>query len=72
MSTGSFKNVTEKTIRLQIIKQDLALRNLHGLICHKTQPANQSNISVTGHILQFLFAVGLIAVIKVLSTSAWG
>ena len=24
-------------------KQDLALNNLQGLICHKTQPTNQPN-----------------------------
>ena len=46
-STGSFKNGHRQTIHLQIIyliymyKQDLALDNLLGLICHKTQPTNQ-------------------------------
>ena len=33
MSYGSFKNVIYK---LFVCKQDLALNNLQGLICHKT------------------------------------
>ena len=43
MSSGSFKNYYQQTIRLQIIytyKQDLALNNLQGLIRCKTQPTN--------------------------------
>ena len=58
MSSGSFiNNVTYKTIYLQIIyihiyiyiyrerereREDLALNNLQWLICHKTQPTNQT------------------------------
>ena len=43
MSSGSFENVIY-TIFLEIIysiymnKEDLALNNLHRLICHKTKP----------------------------------
>ena len=42
MSSGLFKNVKKKkTMHLQIIykmfKEDLALKNLQGLICHKTR-----------------------------------
>ena len=55
MISGLFKMLLQ-AIRLQIIyiyiyvyicmhvriyKQDLALNNLQGLICHKTQPTNQ-------------------------------
>ena len=42
MSSGSFKISYLQTIHLQIIyKQDHALNILPGLICLKTQPANQ-------------------------------
>ena len=46
MSSGSFKNCYQQTIRLQIIYmlyfnlEDLALNNLKNLTC-KTQPTNQ-------------------------------
>ena len=52
MSSGSFKNCYEQTIRLLIIyilictyKEDLALNNLQWLICHKTQPTQIIYIS---------------------------
>ena len=42
MSFGSFKIVTNKLFvyKSYIYTQDMALNNLQGLICHKTQPTN--------------------------------
>ena len=38
MSSGLFKNVTDKLFTYKSYKQDLALNNQQGMICHKTQP----------------------------------
>ena len=38
LSTYSFRNLR---LNVNTYKQNLALNNLQGLICHKTQPTNQ-------------------------------
>ena len=49
MSSGLFKNVIYKLFNykscahVHVYKQDLALNNLQGLICYKTQP-NQTKL----------------------------
>ena len=54
MHSGSFKMGYQQTIWLQTIhliyiyQQDLALNNLQGLICHKTQPTNQPTLHPVG------------------------
>ena len=50
MSSGSFKNVIYKLFvyksyifNIYMYKSDLVLNNRQGLLCHKTQPTNQTN-----------------------------
>ena len=81
MSQGSFKSCYEQTIRLQIqylmyaYKQELALYNLQGWICHKIQPTNRKILNSCNNIkmqlLNLLLCLLFPSILFFIWISAW-
>ena len=67
MSSGAFKNVTYKLFVYKsyirfMYKEDLALNNLQGLICYKTQPTNQSTSHQITHYKNHILEISILVI----------